>query len=129
MAFIFFLLEKGWIMKSLNCKLTSIRSQCFVIYSINIRFLVLNLYYSYWCQKFGVCALILNRISETVLDEVKKNTFIALPGKGGHNRLVTLKNMCPNLGGFADKIRVCMGACTPLIWSQVMISWRASLVP
>ena len=30
-------------------------------------------------------ALVPNQISETVLREVEKNSFIALPGKGGHS--------------------------------------------
>ena len=38
-----------------------------------------------------------------VLGEVEKNNFIALPGKGGHSGLVTLKTVCPNLGGFGEE--------------------------
>ena len=34
-------------------------------------------------------------VGDSVLDEVEKNRFIALPGKGGHSRLMPLK-LCPN---------------------------------
>ena len=39
------------------------------------------------------CALVLNWISETVLGEVWKNNFTALPGKGGHSRRMPSKTM------------------------------------
>ena len=32
---------------------------------------------------------------DTVLGEVEKNSFIALPGKGEHSGLVAPKTMCP----------------------------------
>ena len=64
-----------------------------------------------------------------------KNSFIALAGKEGHRRLVTLKTVCPNLEGFDEefygngsravlliRIRVCAVPCTSLIWSQVASS-------
>ena len=38
-----------------------------------------------------------------VLGEVEKNSFVALPGRGGHSRLLPSKTMCPNLGGFIEK--------------------------
>ena len=37
------------------------------------------------------------------LSEVYKNSFIALPGKGGHSGLLPLKMVCPNLGGFGKE--------------------------
>ena len=64
------------------------------------------------------------------LGEVEKNSFIALPSKGGHSGLVPWKTVCPNLGGFGEefysngsraglltRLHVCR-ACTPLIWPQ-----------
>ena len=38
-----------------------------------------------------------------VLGEVEKNSFIALPGKGGHSGLVPLKIVCPEPGGIGDE--------------------------
>ena len=62
------------------------------------------------------------KLGDRVLDEVEKNSFIALPGKGGHSRLMPLKTVCPNLEGFGEefysngsrvglliRIRVCAG--------------------
>ena len=34
---------------------------------------------------------------------VEKNSFIALPGKGVHSRVLALKTMYPHLGGFGEK--------------------------
>ena len=31
------------------------------------------------------------------MGEVEKDSFITLPGKGGHSRLLPQKTMCPNL--------------------------------
>ena len=36
------------------------------------------------------------------LGEVEKNSFIALPGKEGHNGFLRLKSMCPNTVEFAE---------------------------
>ena len=43
--------------------------------------------------------------SETVLGEVEKNSFVALPGKGGHRELLPSKSICPILGGFDDYLQ------------------------
>ena len=66
------------------------------------------------------------------LGEVKKNSFIVLPGKWGHSGLLPSKLCIPAQvdlvgsvmamwkGGVADKgLGVCR-ACTPLIWPQVV---------
>ena len=37
------------------------------------------------------------------MGEVEKNSFIALPAKGRHGRLVFLQTVCCNLGGFGEK--------------------------
>ena len=63
---------------------------------------------------------------------VEKNSFIALPGKGVHSRVLASKTLYPHLGGFGEKfyskgsrvgllirLDVCR-ACTPFIWSQVI---------
>ena len=34
---------------------------------------------------------------------VEKNSFIALPGKGVHSRVLASKTMYPHLGGFGEK--------------------------
>ena len=44
-----------------------------------------------------------NQISETVLGEVEKNSFIALPGEGGHSGLLPSKTVCPDSGGFDEE--------------------------
>ena len=41
-----------------------------------------------------------SNLRDRVLGEVEKNSFIALPGKGGHSRLLPRKTVCPHLGGF-----------------------------
>ena len=49
-----------------------------------------------------LCTSAKSNLRDRVLGEVEKNSFIALPGKGGHSRLVPLKIMCPNLGKFGE---------------------------
>ena len=41
-------------------------------------------------------------LRDRVLSEVEKNSFIALPGSGGHSGLVPSKIVCPNLEGFGE---------------------------
>ena len=50
-----------------------------------------------------LCIVVLNQISETVLGEVGKNSFIALSGKGGHSGFLSWKTMIPNLGELAEE--------------------------
>ena len=42
-------------------------------------------------------------LRDRVLGEVEKNSFIALPGKVGHGRLLPAKIVCPNPGGFGEE--------------------------
>ena len=42
-------------------------------------------------------------LRDGVLGEVAKNSFIALPGKGGHSRLMPRKTVHPNLGEFGEE--------------------------
>ena len=46
-----------------------------------------------------------SNLADTVSGEVliEKNSFIALPGKGGHRGLLPLKTMCLHLGGFDEE--------------------------
>ena len=39
---------------------------------------------------------------DRVLGEIEKNSFIALPGRGGHGRLMLLNNYVAHLGGFEE---------------------------
>ena len=64
-----------------------------------------------------------NQISDRVLGEVEKNSFMAFPGKGRQCGLLPWK-LCPNPGSsvrqcfkgvVADKIGVCKGPALPLI--------------
>ena len=61
---------------------------------------------SFWWRKFSLCTLVLNWILETGLGEVRKNSFIALPGKQGHSRLVPSKTVSQpgaGLGEFSEE--------------------------
>ena len=42
-------------------------------------------------------------LGHRVLDEVEKNSFIALPGKGGHRWLMCSKLCVPTWGGFGEE--------------------------
>ena len=42
-------------------------------------------------------------LRDRVLGEVEKNSFIALPGKGGDSRLLPSKTVGPNPGGFSEE--------------------------
>ena len=42
-------------------------------------------------------------LRDRVLGEVEKDSFIGLPGKGRHRRLLLSKTMCSNLGGFGKE--------------------------
>ena len=42
-------------------------------------------------------------LGDRVLGEVQKNSFIALPGKGGHSGLLHSEGMCPNPGEFGEE--------------------------
>ena len=44
-----------------------------------------------------------SNLRDRALGEVEKNSFIALPGKGGHSRLLPSKTMCPNPGEFGEE--------------------------
>lgn len=51
-----------------------------------------------------LCTQRANRISETVLDEVEMNSFIASSGKGGGPQHANaLRNVCPQLGEDSEK--------------------------
>ena len=50
-----------------------------------------------------LCTGAKSNLRDRVLGEVEKNSFIALPGKGGHNGLLPLKTMCPNPGEFGEE--------------------------
>ena len=69
-----------------------------------------------------LCTGATSNLGDRVLGEVEKKSFIALPGRGGHSRLMPSKTVCPNPGGFGEefysngsrvglliRIRVCAG--------------------
>ena len=73
-------------------------------------------------QTWPLCTRVeLNRISETVLNETEKNSFIAIQGKGGHRGLVPSERCVPTHGdlvssfiavfrvGLLVRTRVCAG--------------------
>ena len=53
-----------------------------------------------------LCTGAKSSLGDRVLGEVEKNSFIALPGKGGHSGPVPSKTVCPYLawgGGFGEE--------------------------
>ena len=54
-------------------------------------------------KTWPLCTGAKSNLRNRVLGEVEKNSFIALPGKGGHSRLLPLKTVCPNLGGITEE--------------------------
>ena len=63
-------------------------------------------------------------LSDRVLDEVEKDSFIILPGKGGHSGLLLGKAACPHLGGlgkeFSNNTSLRLGLLTRLGCVQVV---------
>ena len=45
-------------------------------------------------------------LGDRVLGEAERNSFVALPGKGGHSGLNTLKTVCPALEGVVRNLTV-----------------------
>ena len=61
------------------------------------------------------CTPVLNQISEKVLAEVEKNSFIALPGKMGNSRLMPSKHVS-QLGKDSEKFYSnCPRGCDQLL--------------
>ena len=69
-----------------------------------------------------LCTSAKSNLRDRVLGEAEKSSFIALPDKWGHSRLLPQKTVCPNPGGFDEEfynngsragllisIRVCEG--------------------
>ena len=79
-------------------------------------------------KALSLCSGAKSNFRDRVLGEVEKNSFIALPGKGGHGSLLLGKTACLQPGGYltrssrggvANKIRVCGGP--GLRWSGLLI--------
>ena len=51
-----------------------------------------------------LCTGVESNLGDSVLGEVEKNSFIALPDKGGHSRLLPQKTVCPHLRGFDEEL-------------------------
>ena len=77
---------------------------------------------SAWCRKLGLCATVLNRISETGSGWSRKEELYCFAGQRGPQRAPALENYVSQprgvrwgvlwrwfKGGVADKIRVCAG--------------------
>ena len=59
----------------------------------------------------------LNQKSETVLGEVEKDSFFALPTKeDGYIGLLPPKPMCPNIGGFDEEFYSNVSRVGMLTW-------------
>ena len=50
----------------------------------------------------SLCTGAKSNLRDRVLGEVEKESFIALPDKGGHRRLLPSKTVCTNPGGFDE---------------------------
>ena len=59
-------------------------------------------------KAWPLCTSAQLNLGDRVLGEVEKNSFIALPGKGGNSGLMPLKTVCPNLGGFGEEFFIAM---------------------
>ena len=53
-------------------------------------------------KAWPLCTGAESNLRDRVLGEVEMNSFIALPGKGGHSGLLPLKTGCPHPGGFDE---------------------------
>ena len=52
-----------------------------------------------WILSAPLCILSAElNLEDRILGEVEKNSFITLPGKGGHSGLMTSKTACPHPG-------------------------------
>lgn len=71
-----------------------------------------------------LCIQMPKLLSERVLDEVEKDSFIILPGKRGHSGLLLGKAVCPPLGGlgkeFSNNTSPRLGLLTRLGCVQVI---------
>ena len=84
--------------------ITAVSKLVLCLYLVLSKFMVLSLGSTLdLMPKTRPCALVPNRISDRVLGEVEKNSFIALPGKGGHSGLAPLKNCVPQLGRIREE--------------------------
>ena len=72
--------------------------------------------------KFGLCSPVTNRNAATVLGEVEKNSFIALPGKGGHGRLTPSKLCVPHWRCSEESFSV-QGAAHDQLMDILLIGW------
>ena len=91
-------------------------------------------------KTWPLCTGAESNLRDRVLGDVDKNSFIALPGKGGHRELMPLRTVCPNPRGFGEefyrngsrvelliRIRVCAG---PVLskschrWSPDELLWN-----
>ena len=54
-------------------------------------------------KTWPLCSSAESNLRDRVWGEVEKNSFIALPGKEGHSRLLPLKTVCPHPGGFVEE--------------------------
>ena len=56
-------------------------------------------------QTQPLCTSAKLNLGDRVLGEVEENSFIALPGKGRHSRLLPQKTMRPYMGGFGEELQ------------------------
>lgn len=67
-------------------------------------------------EAWPLCIGAESNFRDKTLSEVENNSFIVLPGKGGHSQIVPLRFMCCNPGGFGEEFysngsRAGLGCC------------------
>ena len=70
-------------------------------------------------KMWPLCNSAKSTVRDRVLGKVEMNSFIALPGKGGHSRLVRTKIECTNdgRGGGSDLVRSFIAMVQEWGWS------------
>ena len=62
-------------------------------------------------------------LRDRILGEVEKNSFIALPGKGGHNGIMPSKLLCPHLEGVVRSFMVMVQRGRDQLVDILLIGW------
>ena len=81
-------------------------------------------------QAWSLCISTRLNPGDRALGNAEKNSLIALPGKGGHSRLLPTKTLCPNPGEFGEEFYG--NGSKVALWIRlggVSGNLRASLVP
>ena len=64
-----------------------------------------------------------SNLGDRVLGEAEKDSFITLPGKGGHSSLLPGKTMCPNLEKIVRSFIVIVQRGRDQLMDILLMSW------